>query len=67
VAGTAIGLLASYALTRYLANQIWGISTTDPWAFAAVIALVVIVGVVACLLPAYQAATVDLLVALRYE
>jgi putative ABC transport system permease protein len=66
-AGIALGLLASYALTRFLANQIWGVSTTDSWTFASVAALVTLVGVAACLIPARRAARVDPLVALRYE
>jgi predicted permease len=66
-AGIFIGLLASYGLTRFLASQIWGVSATDPWTFGAVVALVVITGIAACLLPARRAAGVDPLVALRYE
>jgi len=66
-AGILIGLFASYALTRFLASQIWGISTTDPWTFAAVIALVLLVGLAASVFPALRAARVDPLVALRYE
>jgi putative ABC transport system permease protein len=65
--GIVLGLFASYALTRFLANQIWGVSTTDFWTFASVAALVTLVGVAACLLPARRAARVDPLVALRYE
>ncbi len=65
--GIFIGLFASYALTRFLTSQIWGISTTDPWTFAAVITLVLFVGLIPCLLPALRAARVDPLVALRYE
>ena len=38
-AGIAIGLSASYGLTRFLASQIWGVSATDPWAFGAVVVL----------------------------
>ncbi len=67
VSGILIGLLASCALTRFLASQISGVSATDPWTFATVVAVVVLVGLVACLLPARRAATIDPLVALRYE
>ena len=66
-AGIFIGLLASFALTRFLASQISGISTTDPSTFAAVIALILLVGLIACFLPARRAAQTDPLVALRYE
>jgi len=65
--GILIGLFASYGLTRFLASQISGVSVRDPWTFAAVVTLVVIVGLAACLLPARRAARVDPLVALRYE
>jgi len=65
--GILIGLFASYGLTRFLASQISGVSPTDPWTFAGVVTLVVIVGLAACLLPARRAARVDPLVALRYE
>src|SRR5437016_4967184 len=66
-AGIFIGLLASYALTRFLASQISGVSVTDPWTFAGVALLAVCVGLAACLLPARRAAQTDPLVALRYE
>jgi ABC-type antimicrobial peptide transport system permease subunit len=65
--GIVIGLCASLALTRFLASQIWGVSLTDPWTYSVVIALIILVGLAACLLPARRAAAVDPLVALRYE
>jgi putative ABC transport system permease protein len=66
-AGTAIGLMASAALTRLIANQIWGVSPTDPSTLFAVASLVVIVGLLACALPARTATRVDPLIVLRYE
>jgi ABC-type antimicrobial peptide transport system permease subunit len=66
-AGIMIGLFASYGLMRFLASQIWGVSVTDPWTFAAVVIMISIVGLIACVLPARAAAKVDPLVAIRYE
>lgn len=65
--GIAIGLLASFGVTRLMTSQIWGISATDPWTFGGVVVVIVTVGLAACLLPARRAAQVDPLVALRYE
>jgi len=65
--GALIGVVASTALTHFLAGQIWGVSATDPLTFVLVIALVTLFGLCACFLPARQAASVDPLVALRYE
>jgi putative ABC transport system permease protein len=67
VAGIFLGLLASYALTRFLASQISGVSATDPTTFAGVVTIVMSAGLTACLLPARRATRVDPLVALRYE
>jgi predicted permease len=65
--GILLGLVASYGVTRLLASQISGVSTTDPATFATVALAVVAAGVAACLIPARQAASVDPLVALRSE
>jgi predicted permease len=67
LAGVATGIFASYLLTRFLASQIWGVSSTDPSTFATAVALALVVGVLACLLPARRASRVDPLIALRYE
>jgi putative ABC transport system permease protein len=66
-AGIIIGVTAGFVLTRLLASQISGVSTTDPWTFGTVIAVVVLAGLAACLFPARRAARVDPLIALRYE
>ncbi len=65
--GMLIGVLASLGLTRFLADQIFGVLTTDPLTFLAVVTLFLAVGLIASLLPARRAAGIDPLVALRYE
>src|SRR6266481_4583011 len=65
--GVGIGLIASRAVARIIATQLWGISAYDPWTLVCVPAVLLITGIVACWLPARRAASVDPLVALRYE
>jgi predicted permease len=66
-AGVALGLLSSAGLTRLIASELWGVSVMDPWTFAAVIAVLAVCGVAACLLPAWRAARLDPTRALRHE
>jgi putative ABC transport system permease protein len=65
--GVGLGLIASLALGRVIATQLWGVSAYDPWTLTVVPVLLLITGLVACWLPARRAANVDPLVALRYE
>jgi len=65
--GAAIGAAAAYSLARLVRSLIWGISATDPVTYALVVAIVVLIGIGACLLPARVATRVDPNVALRYE
>jgi putative ABC transport system permease protein len=66
-AGIILGLFASYGLTRFLASQVWGVSTADPWTFGAVAILAIFVGLPACYVPAKRATRLDPMAALRYE
>ena len=65
--GLALGVGSSIALTRYLASLLFDISPTDPFTIISVAALLVFVALAACYGPARRAASVDPLVALRYE
>jgi putative ABC transport system permease protein len=65
--GVGLGLIASVALGRVIATQLWGVSAYDPWTLVSVPAVLLLTGLVACWVPARRAASVDPLVALRYE
>jgi predicted permease len=65
--GLAIGLAASFALTRVLSSELFGISATDPITFAAVAILLLAVALLACFIPARRAMRTDPMIALRYE
>lgn len=66
-AGIVLGLIGSLASARVLANQVWKLSTFDPYSFLAVTALLLIAGLLASLIPARRAAKVDPVTALRHE
>jgi len=65
--GLAIGVLGSMAFGRVLSTLVFGVTPRDAVTFGAVIVIVLVVGAVACLLPAYRATRVDPLQALRAE
>ena len=67
LAGVAAGVLASLALNRLLASQLYAVRATDPATFLIVAALLTGVATLACLLPALRATRVDPVVALRQE
>ncbi len=66
-AGAAVGIAAALGVTRFLASFLYGIKAGDPITLLAVAALLAIVALAACYIPARRATKVDPLVALRYE
>jgi ABC-type antimicrobial peptide transport system permease subunit len=67
VQGLVIGVVAGLALTGVLSGLVYGVSPTDPTTFAGVTALLTIVAVLACVIPARWATRIDPVVALRTE
>jgi putative ABC transport system permease protein len=67
LAGLALGLASALVLSRLLTRFLYGITPGDPLAYSVATVLVGGVALVACALPAWRAARVDPMVALRYE
>ena len=67
VIGVALGLAASFALTRLLSGLLFGVAAVDAGTFAMMSLLLVVVSIAACYLPARRAMKIDPLQALRYE
>jgi len=67
VAGIAIGLAASYAVTRSMTALLFQVSPHDPSTFAAIVVLLGAVALAASLLPGLRATRVSPIQALRYE
>jgi putative ABC transport system permease protein len=67
--GILIGILASAAVARILLSQLdlVQVQSTDPISFLGVVALMSAAAAAACFIPAYRAANVDAMVALRTE
>ncbi|MBZ5536611.1 MAG: ABC transporter permease [Acidobacteriia bacterium] len=65
--GLGIGILVALALTRMLSHLLFATSAADPLTYAGVSALLAVVALLACYLPARRATRVDPMVALKYE
>ena len=67
LAGVVLGLALAAALVRVMETLLFGVGAHDPGTFGLVAAIVVVVGLVATLVPAWRATRVDPIVTLRAE
>ena len=65
--GLALGLAAAFMLVHFLASVLYGVSPYDPWTFVAAPALVLLAALSACCVPAWRAAHIEPIEALRSE
>jgi putative ABC transport system permease protein len=63
--GLSLGLAAAFALSRFIASRLFGVTATDPLTYAGVALLLAAVALIACYLPARRAARTEPIVALR--
>jgi predicted permease len=66
-AGMAVGVAAALVVGYLLRHQFWHFSPADPLIYSAVCAILVVVGLLACWVPARRATRIDPITALRYE
>ncbi len=62
--GVIVGLAGAFALTRVIANLLFGVGASDPITFTAISLLLIFVSLIACYLPARRAARLNPTVAL---
>jgi putative ABC transport system permease protein len=65
--GIAAGTAGSLAGSRVIGSMVWGVSVTDASGLAAVAAIVLLVALGACIVPAARAARTDPLETIRME
>jgi ABC-type antimicrobial peptide transport system permease subunit len=67
IVGLALGLAAAAGASRLLRTMLYQTQPLDPIVFAAVAATLLLVGAIACLVPAWRASRLDPIQALRTE
>jgi ABC-type antimicrobial peptide transport system permease subunit len=67
IAGLVIGVAAAFGLTRFIANQLYGVTAMDPVTLTAVSLVLVAVAAVACYVPSRRASSTQPLETLRMQ
>jgi putative ABC transport system permease protein len=65
--GIAVGSIGAYLVGRAMQGLVYGVGAMDPLAFGVVVVTLLTSSVLACLVPARRAASVDPMIALRQE
>jgi predicted permease len=66
-AGVTVGIAASFGVTRFLGSILFGVQPGDPVTLFSVMAILLVVAMIACFIPARRAMRVDPMVALRHD
>jgi ABC-type antimicrobial peptide transport system permease subunit len=65
--GIAAGLIGAIVMTRFMESLLFGVESTDPFTFIAIVCLLLLMALAAAYVPARRAARIDPLVSLRAE
>ncbi len=65
--GIGAGLIGALALSRALASLVFDVAVRDPLTYVSISAVLMLVALAACLMPARRASRVDPMVALRWD
>lgn len=67
ILGAVIGLLGAFGVTRSLSALLFEVTPLDPISYAGAVAILALISVCACLVPAWRASRVDPIVAMQSE